>query len=93
MLSRIVRSYCKVNNTDISREPNIGRGPVDFKFSKGYEDRVLLEVKLARNGKFWNGVTEQLPQYLKSEEVDKGVFMVIVYTDKEIEKNYRLYKI
>lgn len=82
----IVRAYCKLNNIDITREANIGRGPVDFKFSKGYEDRVLLEVKLARNSSFWDGLEKQLPQYLKSEEISKGIFMVIVYKDEEYKK-------
>ena len=45
----IVRHYCKANNIDISPEVNIGRGPVDFKLSRGVEFRALIEMKLANN--------------------------------------------
>lgn len=36
---------CKANNIDISPETHSGGGPVDFKFSSGYSNRVLVEVK------------------------------------------------
>lgn len=82
----IVKHYCQANNIDISREVNIGRGPVDFKFSSGYEDRVLLEVKRASNTKFISGFTKQLPQYLKSEGITVGVYLVIVQKEEEFTK-------
>lgn len=88
----IVKHYCKANNIDISREVNIGRGPVDFKFSTGFEDRVLLEVKRASNSKFASGYTKQLPQYLKSEDTDVGFFLVIVQKEDEFEKALELKK-
>ena len=42
---------------DVNREVNNGRGPVDYKISKGSADQTLVEFKLASNGK--------LPQNLK----------------------------
>jgi hypothetical protein len=86
LLYGIVKNYCVANNIDITRESNVGRGPVDFKFSYGYNDRALLEVKLARNSKFWDGIEKQLPQYLKSEQITYGYFMVIAYNEKELKK-------
>lgn len=82
----IVREYCHAWNIDISKEVNLGRGPVDFKFSSGYEDRALIEVKLAKNAKFWNGLEKQLPDYMKAEEIETGFFVVICYTDKDLKK-------
>ena len=82
----IVRSYCEANDIDISKEPNIGRGPVDFKVSSGFKQRALIEVKLAKNSKFWNGLKKQLPKYLQAEEVKDGRFLVIVLTDKDLKK-------
>jgi len=82
----IVKHYCKANNIDLSRENNLGRGPVDFKFSNGYLDRALVEVKLAHNSKFWNGLKLQLPKYLEVEEIDIGYFLVICYNDSDFEK-------
>lgn len=82
----LVKHYCKAENIDISKEVNIGRGPVDFKMSTGYSLRTLLELKLAKNTKFWNGLEKQLPIYLKSEGVKFGFFLIIVYTDNDIKK-------
>jgi len=57
----------------------LGRGPVDFKFSQGYSKRLHLEVKKLHNGKFWNGLSEQLPSYMKSDEVTNGWFLAVQY--------------
>lgn len=81
----IIKHYCQAHDIDIS-ETNIGRGPVDFKASKGYRLRILLELKLARNTKFWDGATKQLPAYLKAEQVRRGYFIVIVYTEADSDR-------
>ena len=36
---------------DVNREVNNGRGPVDFKISKGSSNTTLVEFKLASNSK------------------------------------------
>jgi hypothetical protein len=82
----VVKQFCKANNIDLSRENNLGRGPVDFKFSQGYKDRVSIEIKLAKNGNFWDGLNLQLPKYLEVEEIDKGYFIVICLTEQDLEK-------
>jgi hypothetical protein len=82
----IVKHYCKANDIDISREPNIGRGPVDFKVSSGHQLRALLEVKLAKNGRFWNGLEKQLPKYQGAEGIQVGYFLVIVYSESDFKK-------
>jgi hypothetical protein len=82
----IVKHYCKANNIDISKEANIGRGPVDFKVSQGHARRALIEVKMARNGKFWNGLEKQLPTYQHAEDVTTGVFLVIAQSEGDLKK-------
>ncbi len=82
----IVKHYCKANDIDISREANIGRGPVDFKVSIGYSLRALLELKLAKNTRFWNGLDKQLPKYQEAEGVELGYFVVILFDVKDYEK-------
>ncbi|MFL6763939.1 MAG: hypothetical protein ACJ8FO_01945 [Sphingomicrobium sp.] len=86
LLLGIVSQICAANDVDISREVNIGRGPVDFKISSGFQKRALIELKLAKNTKFWDGLTAQLPTYLKAEEVAVGWFVVIVYTDHDLPR-------
>ena len=82
----IGKTYCQFNNIDITREAEMGRGPVDFKFSSGYKNRVLLEVKLARNGKFWHGLEKQFVYYLDAAKIKEGFFMVICYNERDFEK-------
>jgi hypothetical protein len=78
--------HCQANDIDISKEANIGRGPVDFKFSKGYSKRVLVEAKLASNTRFWSGLRKQLPKYLQAEQIDHGVFLVSCQREKDFDK-------
>lgn len=82
----ILDPYCYTNNIDFTREVNQGMGPVDFRFSCGYSNRVLLEIKLAQNTRFWNGLKKQLPQYMKVDSCQYGIFLVVVYTDNDMEK-------
>lgn len=89
----IMVSYCKSNNIDVSKEPNIGRGPVDFKFSRGYANRVLIEAKLASSTKFSSGIKKQLPTYLHAEQIDKGIFLVCCQRDKDFERLSNIRKI
>lgn len=75
----IADSYCRANNIDLSREPNAGRGPVDFKMSKGYESRVLVEMKLSSNSRLQHGFSKQVTEYQKAEKsCDEFVVVVIV---------------
>lgn len=82
----IVAHYCRANNIDVSPEVNIGRGPVDFKVSQGYDYRSLFEVKLAKNTKFWNGLNIQFPTYLKAEKIKDGCFLVVLFSKKDEER-------
>ncbi|OXS75076.1 hypothetical protein [Domibacillus enclensis] len=82
----LMKEHCKANNVDFSREVNSGRGPVDFKFSNGYTERVLIEVKRASSTKLEQGLTQQLPQYLTTEGIDIGYYVVIVQKDEEFKK-------
>jgi hypothetical protein len=82
----IIANYCRANDIDVSKEANIGRGPVDFKVSHGYRLRALLEVKLANNGRFWHGLEVQLPTYQKAESIGIGYFIIIVFSKKDLER-------
>ncbi|MCH6161045.1 hypothetical protein [Streptomyces marispadix] len=64
-------------------------GPVDFKFSRGWSARALVEIKLARSSRFWDGVLAQLPRYQVAEEVKRGIYVAIAYTDDELVPEFR----
>ncbi len=83
----IAQHYCKANNISLDPEVNLGRGPVDFKFSSGYFHRAHLEIKKLHNGKFWNGLVAQLPSYMKSDEVSDGWFVAVLYRSSKSAQN------
>lgn len=73
----IADAYCEANKLDISRESNAGRGPVDFKVSKGYKNRVVVETKLSVNKRLMHGITTQVVEYQKAEKSSLAVYIVI----------------
>jgi hypothetical protein len=75
----IVFQICAVNNVSVDPEVNAGRGPVDFKFSSGFNSKCLLETKLARNTKWITSVTRQLPAYIVSDIGRYGVYLLVTY--------------
>jgi hypothetical protein len=77
---------CKAADVDISKEPNMGRGPVDFKFSAGWRRRALIEVKFISSTRFFQGAEKQLPQYLKTEKIDCGYYLCVGFTDDDFGK-------
>lgn len=73
----IAYARCKVNDVDISPELDTGNGRVDFKFSKGFSKRVLVEIKLSTNPGVVPGYTSQLEEYRAAEETTRAVYVVI----------------
>ena len=88
-------AYCQANNIDISPEVNSGNGPVDFKFSHGYRNKVLVELKLSRNTQLQHCIDRQIPIYMKQEDTSKAIYLLInVGNDEKVrsfsEKYYSL---
>lgn len=76
----IADAFCKANDIDISPEANMGGGPIDFKFSRGYDARVLVEMKRS-GGTVVHGYEKQLEFYKTASQTDFAVFVVIDYGD------------
>ncbi len=76
----IADSFCIANNIDISPEANMGGGPIDFKFSKGYHARVLVEMKRSQ-GTVRHGYEKQLEFYKDAARTFHGIFVVIDFGD------------
>jgi hypothetical protein len=70
-------SYCKANNIDVSPEIDTGNGQIDFKFSAGFDSRVLVEIKLSTNTNVLSGYKTQLEVYKAAEETMKAIYLVI----------------
>jgi len=74
---------CSESTTfDVNREPNLGRGPVDYKFSKGSADKTLVEFKLANSKRLKSNLQNQVEIYQKANQT-KSAFKVIIYFTKE----------
>ncbi len=72
----IADAYCRANDLDLSPEVDSGRGAVDFKVSKGYNGRVLVETKLTTNTQLIHGFVKQLGEYQKAEKTEHSVYVV-----------------
>ena len=68
----IADAYCPTNNVDITPEAGAGGGPVDFKFSSGYNGRVLVEVKMSDNPQLLHGYATQLETYKTGQRDYQG---------------------
>lgn len=88
----VADSYCKANNLDISPEVDTGTGEIDFKFSAGYECRVLVEVKLSDSSHVVSGYEKQLEAYKTAENTTKG-FYIVIDIGKMGKKLDRIWKI
>ena len=84
--------YLKNTNVLVNSEVDTGRGSVDFYFSIGKEYRALIELKLGNHKRYTDGINYQLPTYLKAEDANFGVFVLICYTEEQYEKSNKLYE-
>jgi len=72
--------YCKACDIDISPESDAGRGPVDFKLSRGHSNKIVVEVKLT-SGNVRQGYEKQTRIYQKSEEAKESYYLVVMVTE------------
>ena len=70
------KSYIESNNLDISFEPDEGRGPVDFKVSRG-ADKTIVEIKLSSNQQYLHGCEKQIVEYGKAEKTQSFIYVFI----------------
>lgn len=68
--------YIDENDLDISFEPNAGRGPADFKISRG-SDKTVCEVKLSSNTQYLHGYQVQIEEYALSENATNRCYTFV----------------
>lgn len=71
---------------DVNREPNNGRGPVDFKISEGALDKALIEFKLAKSSSLKRNLEKQVEIYKIANKARDAMKVVIAYTEAEMAK-------
>ncbi len=77
---------------DVNREPNNGRGPVDFKVSKGAANKALVEFKLASNGKLRQNLQHQVEVYKAANDTSKSIKAIMYFTEAEFNKVRKILK-
>lgn len=79
--------------SDVTREANDGRGPVDFKVSHGAADKTLVEFKLAKNTRLERNLEKQCKIYeAASDSTHPSIKAILYFDDGEFRKVKRILK-
>ena len=83
-LLTVADTYIKAAKVDIdvNRESNPGVGALDFKFSRGAKGKTVVEIKRSSNQDLLHGYVTQLPNYMRAETAEFGLFMIIRENEK-----------
>lgn len=94
-LYSIAQTYLRAGHINISvdRESDSGAGELDFKFSQGQQCQTIVEVKLSDNPDLLHGYKTQLPQYVKAENADHALYIVIIVKNINKKQFYELLNI
>ena len=80
------------STSDLNSEVNNGRGPVDFKASRGSADKTLVEFKLASNPQLKKNLLNQVEVYKKANQTKMSIKVILYFTEPEYEKVLRILK-
>lgn len=75
---------------DVNAEVNNGRGPVDFKVSRGRKNACLVEFKLAKNTGLEKNLQHQVPIYEKASDTASSIKVIVFFSEGELEKVLRI---
>lgn len=78
--------------SDVNREVNNGRGPVDFKISRGSKDKTLVEFKLAGNSALERNLESQVEIYEQANDAKKSFKVIMCFSLVEQVKVERILK-
>lgn len=76
MIHAVAQMFCDKFNWDFSPEVDSGRGPVDFKISRGI-DKTVIELKLTSNRECVHGLEVQIEEYAKAEGTNNKIFVIV----------------
>jgi hypothetical protein len=69
--------------SSVTTEANDGRGPVDFKISRGARDQTLVEMKLAKNTSLERNLAKQVGVYQRASDAERGIKVIIFFSADE----------
>jgi len=85
-LQIIYRLTWYATDFDINREPNNGRGPVDYAVSKGASDKTIIEFKLASNAKLRQNLAHQVRIYEKANDTKNSIKAILYFDNSELDR-------
>lgn len=77
---------------DVNSEVNNGRGPVDYKISRGSSDSTLVEFKLASNTKLRQNLENQVGVYESANGTKKSIKVILYFSDRELDRVKKIMK-
>ena len=92
ILQKLFALICTNSTYDINAEVNNGRGPVDFKISKGSHDTTLVEFKLAKSSKLKSNLQYQVEIYKKANNTKKSITVILYFTTSEYNRATNILK-
>jgi hypothetical protein len=78
--------------SDFNAEVDNGRGPVDFKASRGAFDKSLIEFKLASNTHLKRNLENQVRIYENANVTRKSLKVIVYFTEEELGKVKRIFE-
>ncbi len=91
-LQIIYRLTWYASDYDVNREPNNGRGPVDYAVSKGSKNKTLIEFKLASNSKLKQNLEKQVEIYEKANNTQDSIKVILFFDGSEFRKVTKILK-
>ncbi len=79
----VAQAHCAANDLDLAVEANAGRGPVDFKVTRGSRARVLVEFKRSMSSKLLQGYRAQVATYAAAETATDSFYVVIDFGEND----------
>ena len=73
-------------SSDVSREVDDGRGPADFKISRGSQDKTIVKFKLASNSRLRQNLETQAEKYKEASDAHHALKAVLYFTETELER-------
>ena len=72
--------------SDVSREVDDGRGPADFKISRGARDKSIVEFKLASNTSLERNLQKQAEIYKQASDASGALKVILYFSAKELKR-------
>lgn len=69
--------------SDVTTEANDGRGPADFKISRGARDKTIVEMKLAKNSALRRNLQKQAEIYQAASDAKSAIKAIIFFSAEE----------